>query len=138
MCLCEGSCACKYPSDPLNYVFFDVTTTSDVCDEYDVCKDVCGRRGFTIDVVENLDCTFLLGGECTVELVYGENSEETNLLRTFRDNILSQTHEGRELIKLYYQWSPVIVRAMDEDEGFKEEVRELINNVIILLTEESE
>ena len=48
------------------------------------------------------------------------------------NNVLSQTPEGRELITLYYQWSPVIIKAMEEDEEFKEKVKELIDGILQL------
>jgi hypothetical protein len=67
--------------------------------------------------------------------MYGEHSEETRLLRYIRDNILSKTHEGRELIKLYYQWSPAIAKAMEKDKAFKEEVKTMIDGVLPLLSE---
>ena len=72
---------------------------------------------------------------CPSEEIYGEHSEQTELLRYFRDNVLSQTPEGQELIKLYYQWSPTIVEMMEEDEGFKEEVKGIIDGVLIMLEE---
>ena len=46
---------------------------------------------------------------------------------------MSKTPEDREIIRLYYQWSPVIVKAMEEDEEFREEVKELIDEVLPLL-----
>ena len=46
---------------------------------------------------------------------------------------MSQTQEGQEIIRLYYQWSPVIVKAMEEDEEFKEEVKEMIDGVLELV-----
>ena len=67
---------------------------------------------------------------CAAESIYGEQSEETELLRYFRDNILNQTPEGQELIKLYYQWSPAIVKAMEGDEEFKEEIKEMIDEIL--------
>ena len=70
---------------------------------------------------------------CTAEKVYGEHSEKTELLRNFRDEVLSKTSEGQELIKLYYQWSPVIVNTMEEDGEFKEEVKELLDGVLGLI-----
>lgn len=54
------------------------------------------------------------------------SSKETELLRYFRDNVLSQTSGGQEAIKLYYEWSPVIVEAMENDEEFKEYVKEMM------------
>ena len=75
---------------------------------------------------------------CPPELLYGELSEETELLRYVRDTLLHQTPEGRELIRLYYQWSPLVVQAMEEDEEFEEEVKEMIDDVLELLEEESD
>ena len=37
---------------------------------------------------------------------------------------------GNELIKLYYQWSPVIVRAMEADEEFKEDVKDMVDELL--------
>ena len=72
---------------------------------------------------------------CALELIYGEDSEETENIRYIRDNVLIKTPEGRELIKLYYQWSPAIVRAMEKDKEFKEDVKEVIDGVLGLVTE---
>jgi len=70
---------------------------------------------------------------CPTESLYGEHSEEAELLRYLRDNVLSQTPEGQEIIKLYYQWSHVIVKAMEEDEEFKAQVKEMIDGVLPLI-----
>ena len=72
---------------------------------------------------------------CLAREIYGEHSEEVELLRYTRDNILNRSSEGRELIKLYYQWSPVIVRAMEKDEGFKEGMKEMIDGILGLIGE---
>ena len=40
---------------------------------------------------------------------------------------------GQEIIKLYYQLSPMIVKAMEKDEEFKEGVKEMIDGVLGLL-----
>jgi hypothetical protein len=70
---------------------------------------------------------------CPALCIFGEGSEEAELLRYFRDSVMSNTPEGEALIKLYYQWSPVVVRAMDEDQAFKEWVTEAIENVLPLI-----
>jgi hypothetical protein len=74
-----------------------------------------------------------VSGTCLAELIYGEHSEKTELLRYLRDHVLNQTPEGREIIKLYYHWSPVMVNAMEEDEEFKEEVKAMIDGVLELI-----
>jgi hypothetical protein len=68
---------------------------------------------------------------CTAEALYGEDSKEVEFLRYTRDNILNRTSKGRELIKLYYQWSPVIVKIMEKDEALKKEVKEVIDRFLL-------
>ena len=67
---------------------------------------------------------------CLAQSIYGADSEEVQVLRYFRDNVLSKSPEGKELIKLYYQWSPIIVMAMEADEEFKQEVKEMVDEVL--------
>ncbi len=69
---------------------------------------------------------------CPSVLIYGEASDEVQLLRSFRDNILSKTPEGQEIIRLYYWWSPVIAKAMGEDKMFKKEIKELIDVLLLM------
>jgi len=45
---------------------------------------------------------------------------------------------GQEIIRLYYKWSPAIVRAMEEDEKYKEDVKEILDGVIPLIRTETE
>jgi hypothetical protein len=70
---------------------------------------------------------------CPSKEIYGEGSLEVTLLRAVRDNLLSQTPEGQELIKLYYRWSPVMVKAMEEDEAFKEEFKNMIDKLLPMI-----
>jgi hypothetical protein len=72
-------------------------------------------------------------GLCAAKEIYGEDSKEVELMRYARDNILKSTAEGQELIKLYYEWSPAIVKAMEEDEEIKEQIRELIDGLLPLI-----
>ncbi|MBW2652717.1 MAG: hypothetical protein JRC57_06495, partial [Deltaproteobacteria bacterium] len=73
---------------------------------------------------------------CPTEKIYGEYSEETEFLRYFRDNVLSKTPEGQERTRLYYEWSPAVVRAMEFDKEFKEEVKGMINEILPLIKAE--
>jgi hypothetical protein len=73
------------------------------------------------------------GTTCLALEIYGEYSDEIKLLRNFRDNVLINTPGGKELIKLYYEWSPVIVKVIEKDEPFKKEVKELIDGVLELV-----
>jgi len=70
---------------------------------------------------------------CPMEELYGEHSTKTELLRCYRDNVLSKTPEGQEIIRLYYEWSPVILKAMEGDKPFREEVKGLIDGFMPLI-----
>ena len=67
---------------------------------------------------------------CIAEKLYGEYSEEAELLRDYRDNVLSKTMEGQKLISLYYKLSPSIVVAVENNERFKEIVKQRIDEVL--------
>jgi hypothetical protein len=83
--------------------------------------------------------TIITAGEyCPTEKIYGEDSEEIKLLRSFRDNVLNKTPEGQEIIRLYYEWSPIIVKALEEDEDFKAQVKGMINGILPLIMGEVE
>ncbi len=77
--------------------------------------------------------TTTTASSCPSEQFYGEQSEETELLRYFRDNILAQSPAGQEIIKLYYQWSPAIAEMMEADESFKADLKELIDGVLEMI-----
>jgi hypothetical protein len=48
---------------------------------------------------------------------------------------LSRTEEGKALINLYYQWSYAVVKAMQEDQGFKDEVRAMMDLTLPVIGE---
>jgi hypothetical protein len=52
--------------------------------------------------------------------------------------VLNETPEGREMIRLYYEWSTALVKAMEGNEEFKEEVKEMIGGLLQLVIEEVE
>ena len=95
----------------------------------------CGSFDTSTTTTADGSTTTTNGGLCSSELIYGEQSEEVDTLRYFRDNVLSMTPEGKELIKLYYQWSPAIVKAMEKDEEFKEEAKEMVDGILELIRE---
>ena len=70
---------------------------------------------------------------CTSMYLLGEGDPRLDILRQLRDEVLSQTPEGQEIIRLYYELSPAIVKAMEEDEEFKGEVKEMIDGVLGLI-----
>ncbi len=75
---------------------------------------------------------------CVVEKIYGGHSEKVETLRYFRDNILRRTPTGQEIIRLYYEWSPAIVKAIEENEGLKGELKGVIDGILTLIGAEAE
>jgi len=102
------------------------------CDSWDgeCCDGICCEEGD--ECIDN-KCTY-----CATDVIYGKGSKEVKLLRTFRDEVLRPSPAGQEIIELYYKWSPSIVKAMEEDEKFKEDIKEMIDGVLGLIEEETE
>jgi len=73
---------------------------------------------------------------CVSEEIYGSHSDEAELLRKVRDEVLSKTPAGQEIINLYYQWSPTIVKAMGGDKTFKKQVKGIIDGILSTLDQE--
>jgi len=69
--------------------------------------------------------TFALGGDA--------RENDLNALRKFRDEVLSKTSEGREIIKLYYQLGPTLAKAMAEDGELKKEVAGLVDGILPMI-----
>jgi hypothetical protein len=84
-------------------------------------------------ITKDLIVSLVAKQQCITKEIYGEYSEETEILKSFRDNILSTTPEGQELIRLYYEWSPAIVKAMEQDEKFKEQVKGMIDRILLMI-----
>ena len=84
---------------------------------------------------EGLTCvgTICMNIPCIASAVLGIDDPRLETLRSFRDEVLIQTPVGKEIIRLYYKWSPLVVKAMEEDEEFKEEVREMIDEILPLI-----
>ena len=76
--------------------------------------------------------------ECPIEDLYGESSSEVVMLRYYRDTVLKQTPAGREIIRLYYTWSPSILMAMAADDNFKQEVKETIDSFVEIISGSAE
>jgi len=76
--------------------------------------------------------------DCLVINIYGEYSKTTEFLRNYRDERLSGTSEGQELIRLYDWWSPVLVKEIEEDEVLKKELQSLIDGVVTAIREGKE
>jgi len=93
-----------------------------------VTKQVTSNQLAPID-----DLDFTLQPVCPATLVLDADSNDLLSLRKFRDEVLNKTPEGQEIISLYYEWSPYIVKAMEQDESFRGEVIEMIDAILPLI-----
>lgn len=66
--------------------------------------------------------TTILRCPCLLEEILGDNPEEVEQLRNFRDEVLNKTPSGRRLIRLYYQCGPAILKILEEDDTFRDRV----------------
>ena len=90
----------------------------------------------TTTVIPTTTSTVMDEQPCPIGKIYGKYSGEAGLLRCLRDEVLSQTPEGKELIKLYYQWSPVILKAIEDDDEFKGDVKKVVDGFLLLIVED--
>jgi len=82
--------------------------------------------------------TTMRSGPCAAEAIYGENTEETELLRKYRDNVLSKTPEGQEIIKTYYKFSPKVTRLLEQRPLLKNRARTFIDGMLPKIREKVE
>jgi len=70
---------------------------------------------------------------CVAETIYGADSHEAELLRQYRDIVLSKTPAGRSMIGLYYSLDPVISKAMKRNEAVHFVIRTALDNMLPVL-----
>ena len=131
----SSACLACHPRPLVNAETCDLVELHEGSSDYMPLSDSCMSTGCHIDDDCNVVTTTTTGPgtTCPTKEIYGEGSREVILLRAVRDNLLSQTPEGQELIKLYYRWSPVIVKAMETDEEFKEEFKDMIDELLPMI-----
>jgi len=70
---------------------------------------------------------------CPIESLYGEHSPEVKLFKTFRDSFLSTFPAGKEFVRLYYKWSPVMVDRIVTDEAWRTYMKFLADGIMPLV-----
>jgi len=133
---CNGECINEWRAECCDdhWCFSDEYCCGDICcDEDEYCCD-----GKCCNSYDEACYPFLGCIPCISSKLYGGGSEEVELLRNFRDEVLSQSPVGQEIIRLYYQWNPAIVTAMENNEVFKEKVKGLIDGILPLITKKAE
>ncbi len=57
-------------------------------------------------------------------------SEALEVLRLFRDDVLSESPDGRHFIKLYYKYSAEVSRIIFEDASLRQEIQVVLNDIM--------
>ena len=128
-CYCEGCVVCSGGSDCTSGPVLIPPEVA--CKGRSVCNAACQYYGAGFCVFSTLRCS----RGCALTSTYGEGSEEVELLRKYRDTVLSTTPKGKELIDLYYKWNPTILEAMEADEKFKEEIKDIVDAILPMIEE---
>ncbi len=72
---------------------------------------------------------------CPIETIYGEDSDEVVVLRYYRDHVLQATPEGREIIQLYYAWSPSVARMIENDLELQGDLQKTVDEFLHMVNE---
>jgi hypothetical protein len=67
---------------------------------------------------------------CPTEIAFIDDQETLELLKRFRDEILSKTPEGICCIRLYYHYAETISTLLINDSTLRGEIRNVIDNFL--------
>jgi len=87
----------------------------------------------TSTVITSSTTSTIITPLCPVETIYGDNSEEAEILKYVRDYILNTTPEGKEIIVLYYEWSPYLVECIENNVELKNEIQKIIDELLQII-----
>jgi hypothetical protein len=93
-----------------------------------------GGGNLVFNVKEGIDVTTttttIKPSLCAAEAVYGENSEQTELLKEYRDHVLRNTTEGQEIIESYYKFSPTVTKLLEQRPLLKNRAKAFIDSML--------
>jgi hypothetical protein len=72
-------------------------------------------------------------GQCAAETIYGERSAEAELLREYRDTVLSRSETGRRIISRYYELSPAVSEFLRKNPAAREQARRVLDSMLPVL-----
>lgn len=102
------------------------------CNEDDACISVRQLGWIYLNEWEGAGCR-LQDDDCLATALLGHDSPEIDKLRQFRDEVLSKTAVGRQMIKVFYRSGPALIDAMEENSALKKYVLSLLNAALFVL-----
>jgi hypothetical protein len=84
----------------------------------------------TTTTIQPTTTTTVPTNQCVAEAIYGKDSEETEMLREYRDKVLSKSTAGRQMIKTYYDLSPAVVEALQKNNTARASARRVLDSLM--------
>ena len=156
-CCCEVECCYLYNTytDPFTLVE-TCGTQFKKCVPYEVLLEELCEGGFQAQLtcidnrLENMDivkkvrpdilffeynryigsCVLESNASCSSESLLGGDEPELDILRQFRDEVLSKSESGKKLIDTYYNHGDVLIKAFEENPGIEAFATELLEKTI--------
>jgi hypothetical protein len=91
--------------------------------------------GYPAKVCEETTTTTVPSNQCVAETVYGEHSEEIEVLREYRDKVLCKSATGRQMIKTYYELSPAVSEVLQKNDTARASARRVLDSLMPAIRE---
>jgi len=89
----------------------------------------------TTTTIQPNTTTTIPANHCAAEAIYGRDSEETVLLREYRDKVLSKSVAGRQMIKTYYELSPAVAEVLQKNDEARASARRVLDSIMPAIRE---
>ncbi|MFC1591949.1 CFI-box-CTERM domain-containing protein [Thermodesulfobacteriota bacterium] len=97
----------------------------------ELCPGAFGLPIVTVTYIEtDIMCAFGVQDDCFVIDLSVPDDPRLEILRQFRDEVLSKSAAGRQLIDLYYDYSGAIIEVFNEYPSLKMHVRDLLDKAV--------
>lgn len=70
------------------------------------------------------------GSPCLAEKILQDDEKSLDILREYRDKILSKTEKGEMLVELYYEYSPILIKLIEDKPELKAQLKQKIKTLI--------
>jgi hypothetical protein len=134
-CFDSAPSAASYCESPDTADTFCKSTRKDVWEMVNMQKDeLCPEAYFALTGSEryiptDIYCIFQ-EKICSVMYLLGEDDPGLDILRQFRDEVLSASEAGRRITDIYYEYSDIIIEIFEENPALKSHAAKLLDNII--------